>query len=88
MREIGDRLEGADIVRASGRLDDEREPGPVEDLSSLHRVAPGAAHLPEVVVTFGIESIEGKGQSARSGLRQAPRHVLRDAHAVGAHDDP
>ena len=59
-----------------------------EDLRSLHRVSPGATHLPEAVVTIGIESIEGKGQSPCSGLRQAPRHVLRDAHAVGADDDP
>ena len=59
-----------------------------EDLRSLHRVSPGAAHLPEAVVTIGIERIERKGQPPRSGLRQAPRQVLRDAHAVGADDDP
>ena len=88
MREVGDRVELAEIVRARGRLHDEGEPGPVEDLRSLHRVSPGATHLPEAVVTIGIESIEGKGQSPCSGLRQAPRQVLRDAHAVGADDDP
>ena len=88
MREVGDRVELAEIVRARGRLHDEGQPGPVEDLRSLHRVPPGATHLPEAVVTIGIESIEGKGQSPCSGLRQALRHVLRDAHAVGADDDP
>jgi hypothetical protein len=41
-----------------------------------------------VVVTIGIESIEGKGESPRSSLGQAPRHVLRDPYAVGADDDP
>ena len=88
MREVGDRVELAEIVRARGRLHDEREAGPVEDLRSLHRVSPGATHLPEAVVTIGIERIEGQGQSPCSGLRQALRHVLRDAHAVGADDDP
>ena len=88
MREVGDRFELAEIVRARGRLHDEGEPGPVEDLGSLHRVSPGATHLPEAVVTLGIESIEGKGQSARSGLRESLRHVFRDAHAVGADDNP
>jgi hypothetical protein len=39
-------------------------------------------------VTIGIESIERQGQSPRSGLGQTPRYVLRDAHAVGADDDP
>ena len=88
MREVGDRVELAEIVRARGRLHDEGEPGPVKDLRSLHRVAPGALYPPEAVVTIGIESIEGKGQSPCSGLRQTPRHVLRDADAVGADDDP
>ena len=87
MREVGDRLKLAEIVRACGRLHDEGEPGRVEDLRSLHRVLPGATHLPEAVVTIRIERIEGKGQSPCSGLRQAPRHFLRDAHAVGADDD-
>src|SRR4029453_14294199 len=35
-----------------------------------------------------LEGIEGKRESARSGLRQAPRHILRDANAVGADADP
>ena len=88
MREVGDRVELAEIVRAGGRLHDEGEPGPVQDLRALHRVPPGAAHLPEAVVTIGIERIEGERQSPCSGLREAPRQVLRDAHAVGADDDP
>ena len=88
MREVGDRFELAEIVRARGRLHDEGEPGPVEDLRSLHRISPGAAHLSEAVVTIGIESIEREREPARSGPREAPRHVLRDAHAVGADDDP
>ena len=88
MREVGDRVELAEIVRARGRLHDEGEPGPVEDLRSLHRVPPGATHPPEAVVTIGIESIEREREPPRSGLRQEPRHVLRDAHAVGADDDP
>ena len=88
VREVGDRFELAEIVRARGRLHDEGEPGPVEDLRSLHRVSPGAAHLPEAVVTIGIERIEGEREPARAGLRQPPRHVLGDAHAVGADDDP
>ena len=88
MREVGDRVELAEIVRASGRLDDEGETGPVEDLRSLHCVLPGATHLPEAVVTIGIESIERERESPRSGLREALRQVLGDAHAVGADDDP
>ena len=55
---------------------------------ALDRVAPGAAHVPEAVVTIGIERIERQREPPRSGLRQAPRHVLGDAHAVGADDDP
>src|SRR5205807_1607936 len=58
VREIGDRLELPEIMRAHGRLDDEREPGPVQDLRSRHRVPPGAAHVPEAIVTIGIERIE------------------------------
>ena len=42
VREVGDRVELAEIVRARGRLHDEGEPGPVQDLRSLHRVPPGA----------------------------------------------
>ena len=88
MREVGDRFELAEIVRARGRLDDEGETDPGEDLRPLHRVPPGATHLPEAVVTIRVERIERKRQAPRSGVRQAPRHVLRDAHAVGADDDP
>ncbi len=88
MREVGDRFELAEIVRASGRLDDEGEAGPVEDLRSLHSVLPGAADLPEAVVTIGIESIEGERESTCSRVRQALRHVLGDTHPVGADDDP
>ena len=88
MREVGDRVELAGIVRACGRLHNEGEPGPVQDLRSLHRVPPGAPHLPETVVTIGIESIEREREPPCSGLRQAPRHVLRDEDAVGADDDP
>ena len=88
MREVGDRVELAEIVRARGRLHDEGEPGPVQDLRSLHRVPPGAPHVPEAVVTIGIESIEREREPPRAGVRQAPRQVLRDAHAVGADDDP
>ena len=79
VREVGDRFELAEIVRARGRLHDEGEPGPVQDLRSLHRVPPGATHLPEAVVTIGIERIEREREPPRSGLREAPRHVLRDA---------
>jgi hypothetical protein len=85
---VGDRFQLAEIVRAGGGLHDEGEAGPVEDLRSLDRVLPGAAHVPEAVVTLGIERVEGQGQAARAGLRQPPRHVLRDAHAVGADDHP
>ena len=60
----------------------------LQDLRSLHRVPPGAPHLPEAVVTIGIERIEREREPPRSGFREAPRHVLRDAHAVGADDDP
>ena len=88
MREVGDRVELAEVVRACGRLHDEGEPGPVQDLRSVHRVTPGAPHLPEVVVAIGIEGIEREREPPRSGLREAPRQVLRDAHAVGADDDP
>ena len=88
MREVGDRVELAEIVRARGRLHDEGQPGAVEDLGALDRVPPGAAHLPEAVVTIGIERVERQRESARAGLREAPRQVLRDAHAVGADDDP
>src|SRR5262249_4993719 len=41
VREVGDRVELAEIVRASGRLHDEGKPDPVEDLSSFDRVTPG-----------------------------------------------
>ena len=88
MREVGDRVELAEIVRARGRLHDEGEPGPVQDLRSLHCVPPGAAHLPEAVVTIGIESIEREREPPRSGLRETRRQILRNAHAVGADDDP
>ncbi len=88
MREVRDRVEFAEIVRARGRLDNEGEPCPVQDLRSLHRVSPGAAHLPETVVTIGIERVERKRQSPSSGLCEAPRDVVRDAYAVGANDDP
>src|SRR5216683_5967154 len=44
--------------------------------------------LPEAVVTIGIECIERERESPRSGFREAPRHILRDADAVGADDDP
>ena len=42
MREVGDRVELAEIVRARGRLHDEGEPGPVQDLraSTVFRQAP------------------------------------------------
>ena len=40
------------------------------------------------VVTIGIERIEREREPPRSGLRQPLRHVLGDAHAVGADDDP
>ena len=88
VREVGDRFELAEIVRARGRLHDEGEPDPVQDLRSLHRVPPGATHLPEAVVTIGIERIEREREPPRSGLREASCQVLRDAHAVGADDDP
>ena len=88
VREVGDRVELAEIVRARGRLHDEGEPGPAQDLGSLHRVPPRATYVPETVVTIGIERIEREGESPRSGLREPPRQVLRDAHAVGADDDP
>ena len=88
VREVGDRVELAEIVRAGGRLDDEGEAGPVEDLRSFHSVLPGAADLPEAVVTIGIKSIEGEGESTCSRVRQASRQVLRNTHAVGADDDP
>jgi hypothetical protein len=39
-------------------------------------------------VTLGIESIEGKGESPCSRFSESLRHVLRDADAVGADDDP
>ena len=39
-------------------------------------------------MTIGIESIEREREPPRSGLREALRQVLRDAHAVGADDDP
>jgi hypothetical protein len=39
-------------------------------------------------VTIRIESIEGQRESACSGVRQAPRHILRYAYTVGADDDP
>ena len=39
-------------------------------------------------MTIGIERIERQRQPARAGLREAPRHVLGDAHAVGADDHP
>ena len=55
---------------------------------ALDGVLPGAAHVPEAVVTLGIERVERQRQAARTGLRQMPRHVLGDAHAVGADDDP
>ena len=88
MREVGNRFELAEIVRARGRLDDEGKPGPVQDLRALHRVLPGAAHHPEAVVTLGIERIQGERQSSCAGLCETLRDVLRDAHAVGADDDP
>ena len=88
MREVGDRVELSEIVRARGRLHDEGKPGPVQDLRSFHRVPPGAPHIPEAVVTIGIESIEREREPPRSGLREAPRQVLRDADAVGTDDDP
>ena len=88
VREVGDRFEVVEIVRAGGRLHDEREPGPVEDLRALHRVLPGAPHFPESIVTIGVERIERKGQSPCAGFRQTLRDVLGDAHAVGADDDP
>ena len=59
-----------------------------QDLRALHRVLPGAAHVPEAVVTIGIERIEGERHPPRAGLREPPRQVLGDAHAVGADDDP
>ncbi len=88
MREVGDCFELAEIMRACGGLHDEGETGPVQDLRSLHRVPPGAAHFPEAVVTIGIERIEREREPARAGLRKPLRHVLGDAHAVGADDDP
>ena len=86
--EVGDRLELAEIVRARRRLHDEGEPGPVQDRRALHRVLPSAAHPPEAVVALGIERIEREREPPRPGLRQAPRHVFADAHAVGADDHP
>ena len=61
MREVGDRVELAEIVRARGRLHDEGEPGPlrISAPSTVFRQAP--THHPEAVVTFGIERIEGQG---------------------------
>ena len=88
MREVGDRVELAEIVRARGRLDDEGEPGPVQDLRAVHGVPPGAPHHPEAVVTIGVERVEREREPARSGVREPPRQVLRDADAVGADDDP
>ena len=88
MCELGDRFEFAGIMRAGGRLHDEGEPDPVEDLRALHGVLPGAAHVSEAVVTIGIERIERQRQSTRTGLGQTLRHVLGDAHAVGADDHP
>ena len=58
MREVGDRVELAEIVRARGGLHDEGEPGAVQDFRSLHRVLPGAPHIPETVVPIGIERVE------------------------------
>ena len=88
MREVGDRFELTEVVRAGSRLHDEREPGPVEDLRSVDSVLPGAAHVPEAIVTIGIESIERQRKPPRPGFGQAPGHVLRDAHAVGTDHDP
>ena len=86
--EVGDRLELAEIVRAGGRLHDERQPGPVQDLGALHRVPPGAPDPPEAVVTVGVERVERQRQAACAGLGEPPRDVLGDADAVGADDDP
>ena len=88
MREVGDRVELAEIVRACGRLHDEGKPRPVQDARPIHGVLPGTPNLPEAVVTVGIEGIEREGEPPRPRLCEAARQVLGDAHTVRADDDP
>ena len=71
VREVGDRFQLAEIVRARGCLHDEGEGGCVR----IPRPPPCSARrpaLPWMVVTIGIERIEGEGEPPRAGLRQAP----------------
>ena len=64
------------------------KPGPVQDLCPLDRVPPGAAHIPEAVVTIGVERVERQREPPCPGFSEARRDVLGDAHAIGADDDP
>ena len=84
VREIGNRVEFAQIVRAGRRLDDEGKARSLQDPGTFHGVLPGAAHSSEPVVTVGVERIERQRQAAGAGLREPPRDVLGDPEVSDA----